>query len=86
MAAEHPSQQDIDTLREILRAMEEEEGLELWVILNSEFWAVIPRSRGNGVLGSMLSDIDEAMANQSSTLNQVLDRGKNPGMSTLQSS
>lgn len=76
LAAGHRSQQDVETLRELLRAMEEEEELEQWVILNSEFHAVIARSSGNGVFASMLSDIDEALANQSSTLNQVVDRRK----------
>jgi DNA-binding FadR family transcriptional regulator len=80
LAAENRSQQDVESLREILRAMDEEEDLEQWVILNSEFHAIIARSSGNGVFASMLSDIDEAMANQSSTLNQVVDRRKESGL------
>lgn len=80
LAAEHRSTQDVESLREILRAMDEEEDLEQWVILNSEFHAIIARSSGNGVFASMLSDIDEAMANQSNTLNHVVDRRKESGL------
>lgn len=80
LAAEHRSQQDVESLREILLAMDKEDDLEQWVILNSEFHAIIARSSGNGVFASMLSDIDEAMANQSSTLNQVVDRRKESGL------
>ena len=76
LAAEHRSQQDV----EFLRAMDEEDEPEQWVILNSEFHAIIARSSGNGVFASMLSDIEEAMANQSSTLNQVVDRRKESGL------
>lgn len=74
LAAERRSQDDVEALREILHAMDEEEDLHQWVLLNSEFHALIARCSGNGVFASMLSDIDDAMANQSNTLNLLVDR------------
>ena len=47
--------------------------------LNTEFHVTIARCSGNGVFESFLSDICEAMANQSNTLNLVADRRKESG-------
>jgi GntR family transcriptional repressor for pyruvate dehydrogenase complex len=80
LAAEHRSSDDVEALREILQAMDEEDDLHQWVVLNSEFHALIARCSGNGVFTSMLTDIADAMARQSSTLNLVLDRRKESGV------
>ena len=44
--------------------------------LNAEFHATIARCSGNGVFAGVLTDIREAMADQSNTLNLVADRRK----------
>lgn len=80
LAAERRSSDDVEALREILHAMAEEDDLHQWVQLNSEFHAMIARCSGNGVFASMLSDIEDAMAKQSNTLNLVVDRRKESGV------
>ncbi len=79
LAAERRTSEDLEALREILREMDEAESLQQWVQLNTEFHVTIARASGNGVFESFLSDICEAMANQSNTLNLVADRRKDSG-------
>ncbi len=79
LAAQRRSIEDVEALREVLNAMAEEEDLHQWVILNSEFHAMIARCSGNGVFTSMLSDIEDAMSKQSNTVNLVVDRRKESG-------
>ncbi|MCT9868198.1 FadR/GntR family transcriptional regulator [Paenarthrobacter aurescens] len=79
LAAQRRTIEELDRLREILEAMEHEEELSQWVVLNSEFHASIARASGNGVFATMQEDIDDAMAKQSNTLNQVVDRRKESG-------
>lgn len=79
LAALRRTNEDLEALREILREMSEAENLQQWVQLNTEFHVTIARSSGNGVFESFLSDIVEAMANQSNTLNLVADRRKESG-------
>jgi GntR family transcriptional repressor for pyruvate dehydrogenase complex len=57
----------------------QEDDLQQWVLLNTEFHVTIARCSGNGVFESFLSDICDAMANQSNTLNLVADRRKESG-------
>lgn len=80
LAAERRSNDDVEALREILHAMADEDDLHQWVLLNSEFHAMIARCSGNGVFASMLSDIQDAMAKQSNTLNLVVDRRRESGV------
>ncbi|NYD76331.1 FadR/GntR family transcriptional regulator [Arthrobacter cupressi] len=79
LAAQRRSSEDLEGLREILDAMDAEEELSQWVVLNSEFHARIARASGNGVFATMQADIEDAMSKQSNTLNQVLDRRKESG-------
>ncbi|CAH0162625.1 HTH-type transcriptional regulator LutR [Arthrobacter sp. Bi83] len=76
LAAERRTPEDVEALREILDAMADEDDLQHWVLLNAEFHATIARCSGNGVFAGVLSDIREAMADQSNTLNLVADRRK----------
>src|SRR4029453_13601006 len=80
LAAERRSSDDVEALREILNAMATEDDLHQWVLLNSEFHSAVARSSGNGVFASMLSDIQDAMAKQSNTLNLVIDRRQESGV------
>lgn len=79
LAARRRSDEDLEALREILREMAQEDDIQQWVLLNTEFHMTIARCSGNGVFESFLSDICEAMANQSSTLNLMADRRKESG-------
>lgn len=79
LAAQRRSTEDLEALREILREMSEADDLHQWVLLNTEFHVTIARCSGNGVFESFLSDICDAMANQSNTLNLVADRRKESG-------
>jgi DNA-binding FadR family transcriptional regulator len=79
LAALRRTNEDLEALREILREMSDAENLQQWVQLNTEFHVTIARSSGNGVFESFLSDICEAMADQSNTLNLVADRRKESG-------
>jgi DNA-binding FadR family transcriptional regulator len=79
LAAQRRSTEDLEALREILREMAQEDDLQQWVLLNTEFHVTIARCSGNGVFESFLSDICDAMANQSNTLNLVADRRKESG-------
>jgi len=76
LAAERRTPEDVEALREILDAMADEDDLQHWVLLNAEFHATIARCSGNGIFTGVLSDIREAMADQSNTLNLVADRRK----------
>jgi GntR family transcriptional regulator, transcriptional repressor for pyruvate dehydrogenase complex len=79
LAALRRSNEDLEALREILQEMSDQDDLQQWVLLNTEFHATIARCSGNGVFESFLSDICDAMANQSNTLNLVADRRAESG-------
>jgi GntR family transcriptional repressor for pyruvate dehydrogenase complex len=79
LAAERRSYEDVEALREILQEMSRADDLQQWVLLNTEFHATIARCSGNGVFEQFLSDIVDAMANQSNTLNLVADRRAESG-------
>ncbi|MFJ4285605.1 FadR/GntR family transcriptional regulator [Paenarthrobacter nicotinovorans] len=80
LAAQRRTDEDLQGLREILDAMAVEDELQQWVALNSEFHARIARASGNGVFATMQADIEDAMAKQSQTLNQVIDRREESGV------
>jgi GntR family transcriptional repressor for pyruvate dehydrogenase complex len=79
LAAQRRSNEDVEALREILQEMSHAEDLQQWVLLNTEFHATIARCSGNGVFEQFLTDICDAMARQSNTLNLVADRRAESG-------
>lgn len=74
LAAHRRTDEELETLRHIVAAMAAETDLESWVSLDSSFHATIARASGNKVFASVVSDIREALAHQSETLNMVADR------------
>ena len=74
LAARRRTHEELETLRHIVAAMAAETDLESWVSLDSSFHATIARASGNKVFASVVSDIREALAHQSETLNMVADR------------
>jgi DNA-binding FadR family transcriptional regulator len=74
LAAERRSNDELETLRQIVAAMATETDPESWVALDSSFHAAIARASGNKVFASVVADIRGALAHQSETLNMVADR------------
>ncbi len=74
LAAERRTDDELDTLRQIMAAMATETDPESWVALDSTFHATIARASGNKVFESVVADIRDALAHQSETLNMVADR------------
>lgn len=74
LAAQRRTDEELDTLRQIVAAMSTETDPESWVALDSSFHAAIARASGNKVFASVVGDIRGAMAHQSETLNMVADR------------
>jgi DNA-binding FadR family transcriptional regulator len=74
LAAERRSDDELETLRDIVAAMATETDPESWVALDSSFHAAIARASGNKVFASVVADIRDALAHQSETLNMVADR------------
>lgn len=74
LAAQRRTAEELEGLRDIVAAMSTEDDPEVWVSLDSSFHAAIARASGNKVFASVVSDIREALAHQSETLNMVADR------------
>jgi GntR family transcriptional repressor for pyruvate dehydrogenase complex len=74
LAAQRRSEDEVQLLRDIVAAMDLEQDPEAWVALDATFHAAIARMSGNRVFEKVVSDIREAMANQSETLNMVAGR------------
>ena len=74
LAAERRSPEELDTMRDVVAAMTAEDDPEVWVGLDSSFHALIARASRNKVFENVVSDIREALAHQSETLNMVADR------------
>lgn len=74
LAAQRRTAEELETLRDIVAAMATETDPESWVALDSTFHAAIARASGNKVFASVVSDIRDALAHQSETLNMVADR------------
>jgi DNA-binding FadR family transcriptional regulator len=74
LAAQHRTDDDLETLRGIVESMLEEDDPQIWVNLDGSFHAEIARASGNGVFGQVVAGIREAMANQSETLNLIAGR------------
>jgi GntR family transcriptional repressor for pyruvate dehydrogenase complex len=74
LAAVRRSPEELETLRDIVAVMATETDPESWVALDSTFHASIARASGNRVFASVVTDIRDALAHQSETLNMVADR------------
>ncbi len=74
LAAERRTPEELEALREIVAAMVAEDDPESWVSLDSSFHAAIARASRNKVFENVVSDIRDALAHQSETLNMVADR------------
>lgn len=74
LAAERRTAEEVETLHQIVAQMATENDLEAWVSLDASFHATIAIASGNKVFAKVVTDIREAMAHQSETLNMVADR------------
>ena len=73
-AATRATEDQLQRLRGIIEAMEEEDDPELWVGLDASFHAAIAAASGNGVFERVVNEIREAMVNQSETINLITGR------------
>jgi GntR family transcriptional regulator, transcriptional repressor for pyruvate dehydrogenase complex len=73
-AATRRTPQQLEELRGILDAMVEEDDPETWVSLDAAFHAGIAKASGNAVFVKVVSDIRDAMVNQSETINLITGR------------
>ena len=74
LAAQRRTAEELERLRDIVAAMAAEDDPEAWVGLDSSFHAAIARASHNKVFENVVSDIRDALAHQSETLNMVADR------------
>jgi DNA-binding FadR family transcriptional regulator len=73
-AALRHTSDDLDTLTNLLERMERETNNTAWVALDSLFHITIAQSSGNPVFGKVIEEIRDALARQSTLLNQLGDR------------
>jgi DNA-binding FadR family transcriptional regulator len=73
-AALRHSSDDLDVLTGLLERMETESDNTAWVALDSLFHITIAQSSANPVFGKVIEEIRDALAKQSSFLNQLGDR------------
>nr|WP_234865657.1 FadR/GntR family transcriptional regulator [Sinomonas albida] len=73
LAATRRSEEDLATLKGIVADMALEDDPAAWVALDATFHCLIARASGNKVFETVVSDLREALANQSETLNLVAD-------------
>ncbi|WP_411731326.1 FadR/GntR family transcriptional regulator [Paeniglutamicibacter sp.] len=74
LAAARATADQLEELRGIIEAMEDEDDPGMWVALDASFHATIARASGNGVFERVVNDIREAMVNQSETINLITGR------------
>ena len=74
LAAARATAGQLEELRGIIEAMEDEDDPEMWVALDASFHATIARASGNGVFERVVNDIRDAMVNQSETINLITGR------------
>ncbi|MFL4473399.1 FadR/GntR family transcriptional regulator [Paeniglutamicibacter sp. MACA_103] len=74
LAAARATAEQLEELRGIIEAMEDEDDPEMWVALDASFHATIARASGNGVFERVVNDIRDAMVNQSETINLITGR------------
>ncbi|MFI5804161.1 FadR/GntR family transcriptional regulator [Streptomyces sp. NPDC051561] len=73
-AAGRRTQDDIDHLLTLIASMESETDPTAWVALDSLFHLTVARASGNPVFSKIIEEIRDALARQSSFLNQLGDR------------
>jgi DNA-binding FadR family transcriptional regulator len=73
-AARRHSPDDLDVLTGLLDRMEHETDNTAWVALDSLFHIAIAQASGNPVFGKVIEEIRDALARQSSFLNELGDR------------
>ncbi|MBO1268318.1 FadR family transcriptional regulator [Arthrobacter sp. PO-11] len=74
LAAQRRTEEDLEHLKDLVQAMLTETDPEAWVSLDANFHSAVARASGNRVFASVVSEIREALAHQSETLNMVADR------------
>ncbi|MCA4134919.1 FadR family transcriptional regulator [Arthrobacter sp. M4] len=74
LAAQRRTPEDLEHLKDIVKAMMAEDDPEAWVALDASFHSAIARASGNKVFESVIVEIRDALAHQSETLNLVADR------------
>ncbi len=73
-AALRRSSDDLDLLGHLIERMDVESDNTAWVALDSLFHITIAQASGNPVFGKVIEEIRDALARQSSFLNQLGDR------------
>jgi DNA-binding FadR family transcriptional regulator len=73
-AARRRTADDLDVLRQLFERMAGETDNTAWVALDSVFHITVAQSSGNPVFGKVIEEIRDALAKQSSFLNQLGDR------------
>lgn len=73
-AARRRTEQQLVTLLELCKAMDEEEEPHNWVLLDSQFHSVIAEASGNAVFVKIVADIRQALTRQSEVVNLISDR------------
>lgn len=77
LAAQRRTPADLERLESLMDQMRTEDDAEAWVELDTTFHLAIAAAGGNGVFIKVLSDIRDALARQSETLNLASGR-RNP--------
>ncbi|HEV7973137.1 FadR/GntR family transcriptional regulator [Amycolatopsis sp.] len=73
-AARRRTADDLDLLAHLLERMHRETDNTAWVALDSLFHITVAQASGNPVFGKVIEEIRDALAKQSSFLNQLGDR------------
>ncbi|WP_165967958.1 FadR/GntR family transcriptional regulator [Saccharopolyspora elongata] len=73
-AARRHASDHLDTLTELVERMEQETDNTAWVALDSLFHITIAQASGNPVFAKVIEEIRDALARQSTLLNQLGDR------------
>ena len=75
-AATRRTAEQLEQMRGILALMAEEDDPEIWVSLDASFHAAVAKASGNDVFERVVSDIRDAMAKQSETINLITGRAR----------
>jgi len=74
LAASRRTAEDLERISGLIEQMDQEDDAAAWVELDAAFHAAIAQASGNSVFTKVVSDIREAMARQSETVNLVAGR------------